>query len=176
MASVFEKFENGGRGTAESTLLIGTNNAAHFFNIVAEKELDNGNVVAYPDPKNWKENDTFKAVAPTATDEIVLHLTPVKLYEEYTKKFQDEDNYYLGVGEVGRAYEVKKGDRFSVSENCFESDSTPEVGKYVKVKDGEFTLEISDSDPSDTNAFVGYVLHKQPNGKYTIFVMKNQAK
>lgn len=25
------------------------------------------------------------------------------------------------------------------------------------------------------NAFVGYILHKQPNGKYTIFVMKNHA-
>ena len=175
MASVFDKFTNGGRGTAESTLLLGTNNAAHFFNIVADVELDNGNVVAYQDPKQWKENDTFKAVAPTATSEIVLHLTSVKLYEEYTKSFQNEDNYYLGIGEIGRAYEVKKGDRFSVSDKCFDNDATPEVGKYVKVKDNTFKLDVDDSDPSATNAFVGYILHKQPNGKYTIFVMKNRA-
>ena len=175
MASVFEKFVSGGRGTAESTLMLGTNYAAHFFNIFSEDtELDNGNVVEYPDPNNWKENDAFKAVAPTAADEIVLHLTSVKLYEDFTKKFQDEDNFYLGIGEIGRAYEVKQGDRFSVDEKCFDDDATPEVGKYVKVKDGTFKLDIDDSDPSATNAFVGYVLHKQPNGKFTIFVIKNR--
>ena len=175
MASVFEKFANGGRGTAESTLMLGTNNAAHFFNIVADVELDNGNAVAYPDPTKWEDNDTFKAVAPTAADEIVLHLTPVKLYEEYTKSFQDEDNYYLGVGEVGRAYEVTKGDRFSVDEACFDEDAQPDEQKYVVVKDGTFKWDTSATDKSDTNAFVGYILHKQPNGKYTIFVMKNHA-
>lgn len=175
MASVFEKFTNGGRGTGESTLMLGTNNAAHFFNIVADVELDNGNVLAYPDPTQWTANDTFKAVAPTAADEIVLHLTPVKLYEEYSKSFQHEDNYFLGIGEVGRAYEVKKGDRFSVSAADFDDEATPEVGKYVKVKDGTFKLDIAESDPSATNAFVGYILHQQSNGKYTIFVKKNRA-
>ncbi len=175
MASVFEKFANGGRGTGESTLLLASRDSAHFFNIVADVELDNGNIVAYPNPKNWTANDTFKAVAPTAQDEICLHLTPVKLYEEYSKSFQHEDNYFLGVGEIGRAYEVKKGDRFSVSAECFDDDATPEVGKYVKVKDGTFKLDIAAEDPSASNAFVGYVLHKQPNGKFTIFVMKNRA-
>lgn len=175
MASVFEKFVNGGRGTAESTLMLASVNGAHFFNIVSDEELDNGNVVAYPDPKQWKENDVFTTVKPTATSEIVLHLTPVKLYEEYTKSFQNEDNYYLGIGEVGRAYEVTKGDRFSVSEKCFDDGATVEVGKYVKVKDGTYKLDTDDSDPSATNAFVGYIMHKQPNGKYTIFVLKNRA-
>ena len=47
--------------------------------------------------------------------------------------------------------------------------------KYVTVKDGTFLLDVKDSDPSTTNAFVGYILHKQPNGKFTIFVMKNRA-
>ena len=171
MASVFEKFANGGRGCAESTLMLATMAGGHFFNIVSDKELDNGNVVAYPDPTKWED----KAVAPTAADEIVLHLTPVKLYEEYTKSFQDEDNYYLGVGEVGRAYEVYKGDRFSVDEACFDEGAQPDEQKYVVVKDGTFKLDTSATDKSDTNAFVGYILHKQPNGKYTIFVMKNHA-
>lgn len=175
MASVFEKFTNGGRGTAESTLMLATMSGGHFFNIVANEELDNGNVVAYPDPKQWKSNDVFTAQKPTAQSEIVLHLTSVKLYEEYTKAFQDEENFYLGVGEVGRAYEVTKGDRFSVSDECFDEDAEPAEGKYVKVKDGTFKLDVDDTDPSATNAFVGYILHKQPNGKYTIFVMKNHA-
>lgn len=176
MASVFEKFAKGGRGEAESTLLLASRDGAHFFNVVStDTELDNGFVLAYPDPTKWKENDTFEAVAPVASDEIVLHLTPVKLYEEYSKAFQHEDNYFLGVGEIGRAYEIKKGDRFSISDVCFDDDSTPEVGKYVKVKDGTFKLEVVESDPSSTNAFVGYILHKQPNGKYTIFVKKNRA-
>lgn len=175
MASVFEKFDIGGRGTAESTLLLSTRDGGHFFNIVSDSELDNGNVVAYPNPTKWNENDTFTATAPAAKDEIVLHLTPVKLYEEYSKKFQHEDNYFLGIGEVGRAYEIFKGDRFSVSEKCFHEDAVPAVGKYVTVKDGTFLLDVKDSDPSETNAFVGYILHKQPNGKFTIFVMKNRA-
>jgi hypothetical protein len=175
MASVFETFKNGGRGEAESTLIASTFSGAHFFNIVADVELDNGNVVAYPDPTNWSDNDTFKAVAPTAKDEIVLHLTAVKLYEEYTKSFQNEDNFYLGIGEIGRGYEIAKGDRFSVSAACFDENAVPEVGKYVVVKDGTFKLDISDTDKSDTNAFVGYILHKQPNGKFTIFVKKNHA-
>lgn len=175
MASVFEKFANGGRGTAESTLMLASMAGGHFFNIVSASELDNGNVVAYPNPTKWKENDTFEAVAPTAADEIVLHLTAPKLYEEYTKSFQDEDNYYLGVGEVGRAYEVYKGDRFSVDEACFDEGAQPDEQKYVVVKDGTFKLDTSATDKSDTNAFVGYILHKQPNGKYTIFVMKNHA-
>ena len=118
MASVFEKFAKGGRGAAESTELIATRDGAHFFNVFSnDTELDNGFVLAYPDPTKWKENDAFEAVAPTADDEIVLHLTPVKLYEEYSKAFQHEDNYFLGIGEVGRAYEIKKGDRFSISFN-----------------------------------------------------------
>lgn len=54
MASVFEKFANGGRGCAESTLMLATMAGGHFFNIVSDKELDNGNVVAYPDPTNGR--------------------------------------------------------------------------------------------------------------------------
>ena len=176
MASVFEKFAKGGRGEGESTLLLASGNGAQFCNVFSnDTELDNGFVLAYPDPTKWKENDVFEAVAPTADDETVFHLTPVKLYEEYSKSFQHEDNYFLGIDEIGRAYEITKGDRFSISDVCFDDDSTPEVGKYVKVKDGTFKLEVVDSDPSATNAFVGYILHKQPNGKYTIFVKKNRA-
>jgi len=177
MASVFEKmFEFGGHGEAESTLMLGTNNAMHFFNIVGTVDLDNGNVCAFPTPENWESNDVFKAVAPQAADEIILHLTAPKLYEEYSKSFQHEDNFFLGKGEVGRAYAVAKGDRFSVSEACFDEDADLENHKYVKVTGGTaFTLTTSDTDPSATNAFVGYILHQQPNGKYTIFVKKNQA-
>ena len=74
MASVFEKFAKGGRGEGESTLLLASGNGAHFFNVFSnDTELDNGFVLAYPDPTKWKENDAFEAVAPTADDEIVFH-------------------------------------------------------------------------------------------------------
>lgn len=176
MASVYEKFVNGGRGTAESTLMLASFSGGHFFNIASDEvELDNGNVCAFPDPTKWTENDYFEAVAPTAKDEIILHLTAPKLYEEWTKTFQHEDNFYLGIGEVGRAYEVYKGDRFALAPECFDKDATPEVGKYVVVKDGSFQLTTSDSDKSSTNAFVGYILHEAANGKFVVFVMKNQA-
>jgi len=175
MASVYSKFVNGGRATAESTLLLGTNNAAHFFSIVADKELDNGNVCAYPNPANW-ENDYFKVAAPKAADEIVLHLSSPKLYEDWTKSFQHEDNFFLAKGEIGRAYEIKKGDRFSVSDEAFDDDADLENHKYVIVSETEdFKLTTSATDKSTTNAFLGFVLHDQVNGLHTIFVMKNRA-
>ena len=174
MASIFDSFKYGGHGVAESTLMLATECGGHFYNVVADEDVDNGSVVQQKKQEKWKGNDYFEAVKPGVKDKIALVLTPVKIYPEYTKLMQeDEGNFYNAAGEQMRVYEVYPTDRFSLNKDAFDADAVPKKDAYVCVKDGSFKLTTSESDPSTTNGFVGRILQVNPNGTFDIFVKQN---
>ncbi len=173
MASKFDTFNYGGHGVAESTLMGATFGGFHFYNMIADVDIDNGSVMVLK-PENYVEGDLFKAEAPKITDKIVLALTAPKIYAEYTKKMQEEDNFYNGAGEAIRAYEVFETDRFALSADAFDKDAVPAVGKYVVVKDGSYKLTVVDDEPAGTHGFVGLILKQANNGNYVIFVKRNR--
>ncbi len=175
MASIFDNMVYGGHATCESTLMLGTSSGGHFYNMIADVDIDNGAPMLLK-PENYVESDLFKAEAPAITDKIVLALTPVKIYHEYMKKDQEESNFFNGIGEAIRAYEVFETDRFTIDALGFDSDAVPEVGKYVVVNGTDYKFTTLDDEPAaNTYGFVGYIYTISNNGKYRIFVKRNRA-
>lgn len=173
MASIFDNAKYGGHGVAESTLMGATFAGTHFYNMVADVDIDNGSVCAVPTPENYVEGDAFKAIVPTKADKIVLVLTAPKIYSEASMKDQEEDNFYNGAGELMRAYEVYETDRFALSVDAFDASATVAVGKYVVVDEKGYKLTTVDTEPIDYG-FVGYILKKANNGNYVVFVKRNR--
>lgn len=172
MASIFDNMTYGGHAVAESTLMGASFSGAHFYNMVADVDIDNGAPMLLK-PENYQENDLFKAAIPAITDKIVLALTAPKIYQEFMKKDQEESNFYNGIGEAIRAYEVYETDRFALSAEGFSEDSVPEVGKYVVVTGADYKFAVVDSEPTGYG-FVGYILKQATNGNYVIFVKRNR--
>lgn len=170
MASNFSNYAPVKHGVAESTLLKATQ-VGHHYNVVANVDMDNGSVCRLG---NYQKADLFKADIPAVGDKIVLVLTPVKIYEEYTTRMQEESNFYNAANEPARAYEIQDTDRFTLSAECFDEDAAPGVGKYVVVNGTDYKLTTSDSKPNMTQyGFVGHIYAIANNGNYRIFVDKN---
>ena len=172
MASVWEFDYTKKHGVAESTLMLATDAGGHFYNGVSDEDIDNGSVVVI-DIENYVEQDVFKVAAPSTTNKVCLVLTAPKIYEEYTKRMQEECFFYNAAGEIMRVYEIYDTDRFTLSAEAFDADAVPEVGKYVTVKDGSYKLTVVDDEPTGV-AFVGKIYAIANNGNYRIFVKKNR--
>lgn len=173
MASIFDNMVYGGHAVAESTLMAASFSGAHFYNMVADVDIDNGAPMVLK-PENYQEADLFKAEVPAITDKIVLALTAPKIYHEYMKKDQEESNFYNGVGEAIRAYEVFETDRFALSAEGFDDAAVLEAGKYVVVNGADYKFTTVDAEPAGTHGFVGYILKQANNGNYVIFVKRNR--
>ena len=170
MASNFSNYAPTKRGVAESTLLKATK-VGHHYNLVADVDVDNGSVAVIGDRV---KSDLFKAEVPAKGDKITLIITPVKIYEEYTTKMQEESNFYNAKGEAMRAYEIQDTDRFTLSAEAFHEDAAPAVGKYVVVDGAGYKLTTVDSKPDMTQyGFVGHIYEIANNGNYRVWVDKN---
>ena len=91
-----EKFINYERhGVVEVSALLATNYGAHINNFVADVDIDNGSVVKMG---AFVETDYYKAEVPAVGDEVFLIATEPKIYSEYTKKMQEESNFFNGKG------------------------------------------------------------------------------
>ena len=141
----------------------------HLYHLKADVDIDNGSVVALGD---FVKGEVWKAKIPAKTDKVILINTSVVIYETYTKKCQEESNFFNEKGETMRGFEVRVTDTFTLSEECFEENSTPAAGKYVSVDGIGYKLTVSDTAPTDT-AFVGYIYDIAPNGNFRIIVQKN---
>lgn len=121
----------GGHVVAESTNLLSTNfGGGHIYSIAIAEDLDNGMIVArdvYDDKEYEDEVWTMKAYA--AGDEPLLLLNPPVVPFTALKTYADEDRFYNAKGDRVRAYTLRVGDRFSLSEAAFDKD--PEEKKYV---------------------------------------------
>lgn len=146
MATNFINFKK--HAVAGSSKLKATT-AGHIYNILADKDYDNGTLILKGD---YKEPEVYAAGA-AATDfegkvlgvaangnyyvEVVttgnalLILTDPLIYEDYTSQMTAESNFYNKQGDIMRAYELYVGDIFELSAEGF--DGQVQVGDKVKI-------------------------------------------
>lgn len=163
-------FEYGKHGVFESTDLKNTK-VGHFYNLISDVDIDNGSVAKIGD---YVAQDYFNADIPQVGDKIVLIMTAPKIYGEYTRKWQEETNFFNAAGELMRAGEIQDTDRFGLNAYAFDENAVPEEGKYVVVNGTDYKLTTMDTEPDKTTyGFIGYIYRQAKNGTYLIFVKQN---
>ncbi len=132
-------------GVAESTKLKATE-CGHIYNIKADKDLDNGTLVAKDayleaDIYSAKDSADFEGVindiaangnfiveVKTPGDALLVLTTPGS-YISTPARAAAEDQFYNAKDSIMRCYELVAGDEFTVSAECF--DTTPSKGQTV---------------------------------------------
>ena len=148
----------GGHIVAESTNILSSNfGGGHIYSIAITEDMDNGLLVArdvYNDAQYEDETWTMKKYA--AGDEPLLLLNPPVVPFTALKTYADEDRFYNAKGDRVRAYTLRIGDRFSLSEVAF--DKVPEEKKYVTYDAAGKVYKVVDS--IDDTQFCAQVLKK----------------
>lgn len=142
----------------ESTNILSSNfGGGHIYSITITEDMDNGLLVArdvYDDKEYEDETWTMKKYA--AGDEPLLLLNPPVVPFTALKTYADEDRFYNAKGDRVRAYTLRIGDRFSLSEVAF--DKAPEEKKYVTYDAAGKVYKVVDS--IDETQFCAQVLKK----------------
>ena len=142
----------------ESTNILSSNfGGGHIYSITITEDMDNGLLVArdvYDDKVYEDETWTMKKYA--AGDEPLLLLNPPVVPFTALKTYADEDRFYNAKGDRVRAYTLRIGDRFSLSEDAF--DKAPEEKKYVTYDAAGKVYKVVDS--IDETQFCAQVLKK----------------
>ena len=133
--------------TALPSNVLAQEYGAHIFNIKLSSNTDNGNLVAAGD---WESFDVFEEAAVTTFtgkiveqmpngnwlvlvtnpgDALLVYQKPLTPYES-PREFLEESAFYNKAGDIVRCYELRKWDRFEVSEKAFSGDD-PEVGATI---------------------------------------------
>ena len=159
-------------GVVETSSLVATHGGAHIMNVVADVDVDNGSVCKLGD---FVESDYYKAEIPAVADAIMLIATEPKIYAEYTKKMQEESNFYNGKGEIMQADDIVRFDRFALSEEAFDKDAAPAIGQYVGVTGTGYKLTTLGEDAPTGRGFVGYINEIATNGNFRVLVLRNMA-
>ena len=159
-------------GVVEVSSLAATHGGAHIMNAVAEVDVDNGSVAKLGD---FVESDYYKAAIPAVTDAVLLVATEPKIYSEYTKKMQDESNFYNGKGEIMQLDDMIRFDRFALSAEAFADTAEPAVGQYVGVTGNGYKLTTLGTEAPTGRGFIGYINEIATNGNYRILVLRNLA-
>lgn len=172
-----EKFINYERhGVVEVSALLATNYGAHINNFVADVDIDNGSVVKMG---AFVETDYYKAEVPAVGDEVFLIATEPKIYSEYTKKMQEESNFYNGKGEIMQGDDMVRHDRFALSVEAFASDAAPAKGQYVGVDGKGYKLTTLGAEMPTDRGFIGLIEEELVKGngeiRYRIHVLRNTA-
>ena len=138
--------------------------------VYADGELENGFVGVKGDLlTDERELRELKLVADVAKEPLVLIASPELRYEEYTRDDASLQKFYIEQGRPARAFELEKGDIFSVSKEGVTALATDAVvGNYVVGAVGSLKLtEIAT--PLGTEAFVGKIIQKEKIG--TVFAV-----
>lgn len=141
---------------------------------ICNADVDNGQALKLGDftGDGLQTRNVTKA---TEKDQIVVAGTVPVIKDAFTKIQAEPFNFYNKKGSVIRCYEVVKDDIFGVSSAFIKGEV--KVGKFVKIN-ATNQYEISNSDPSATNGFVGKI-HSIQTGTYDalarILVVKNEA-
>ena len=148
----------GGHIVAESTNILSSNfGGGHIYSIAITEDMDNGLLCArsvYDTDEYEDEVWTMKKYA--AGDEPLLLLNPPVVPFTALKTYADEDRFYNAKGDRVRAYTLRVGDRFSLSEVAF--DKVPEEKKYVTYDAAGKVYKVVDS--IDETQFCAQVLKK----------------
>ena len=145
----------------------------HLYSLQAQVETDNGSVCALGD---YVKGEVWKAAVPAKTDKVILINTSIVIYEDYTKKCQEEARFFNATGDIMRGYELKDTDKFALSLEAFADEADPAVGKYVVVDGTGYKLTTVDSEPKASEyGFIGYIYDVATNGNFRIIVKRNEA-
>ena len=142
----------------ESTNILSSNfGGGHIYSIAITEDMDNGLLVARDvyDTDEY-EDETWTMKKYEAGDEPLLLLNPPVVPFTALKTYADEDRFYNAKGDRVRAYTLRIGDRFSLSENAF--DKVPEEKKYVTYDAAGKVYNVVDS--IDETQFCAQVLKK----------------
>ena len=148
----------GGHIIAESTNILSTNfGGGHIYSIAITEDMDNGLLVARDVFNNKQyEDETWTMKKYAAGDEPLLLLNPPVVPFTALKTYADEDRFYNAKGDRVRAYTLRIGDRFSLSEAAF--DKAPEEKKYVTYDAASKVYKVVES--IDETQFCAQVLKK----------------
>lgn len=142
----------------ESTNILSSNfGGGHIYSITITEDMDNGLLVArdvYDDKEYEDETWTMKKYA--AGDEPLLLLNPPVVPFTALKTYADEDRFYNAKGDRVRAYTLRVGDRFSLSEVAF--DKVPEEKQYVTYDADSKVYKVVGA--ADNTQFCAQVLKK----------------
>lgn len=160
----------GGHIIAESTNILSTHfGGGHIFSIKITENMDNGLIVArdvYDSNEYEDEVWTMKAYA--AGDEPLLLLNPPVVPFTALKTYADEDRFYNAAGDTVRAYTLRIGDRFALSEAAF--DQTPAEKQYVTFNAGAKQYVVSGS--ATDGQFCAQVLTKMVRSNMIMYKLQ----
>lgn len=157
----------GGHVICESTNILSTNfGGGHIYSIAIDEDLDNGMLVARDvyDSDEY-EDEVWKMKAYAAGDEPLLLLNPPVVPFTGLKGYATEDRFYNAAGDRVRAYTLRIGDRFALSEEAF--DQAPTEKQYVTFDAGDKQYKVSDS--ITNGQFCAQVLTKIVRSNLTMY-------
>lgn len=157
----------GGHVICESTNILSTNfGGGHIYSIAIDKDLDNGMLVARDVyDSNEYEDEVWKMKDYAAGDEPLLLLTPPVVPFTGLKGYATEDRFYNASGDVARAYTLRVGDRYALSEEAF--DQAPTEKQYVTFDASDKQYKVSGS--ITNGQFCAQVLTKIVRSNLTMY-------
>lgn len=155
---------------AESTNILSTHfGGGHMYSIAVTEDMDNGLLVSRGTyVADEYEDEVWEMKAYAAGDEPLLLLNPPVMPFDMLKGYNDEDRYYNAAGSRVRAYTLRIGDRFALSEVAF--DTVPAEKQYVTFDAGEKQYVVSDS--ATTGKFCAQVLTKMARTNLNMYKLE----
>ena len=139
----------------------------HISSVVYEDaELENGFVGVKGDLlTDERELRELKLVADVSKEPLVLVASPELRYEEHSREDASLQKFFIEANTPARAFEVEKGDIFSVSKEglAILDDTDTVVGNYVVADVGSLKLKEV-ATVAGTEAFVGKIIQKEKIG------------
>lgn len=167
--NIMKSYEN--HGIVESAKLKSTI-CGHLYSLRAPQNIDNGSVCAIGE---YEKGDVWKAAVPKKLDKVTLVATSVVIYEDYTKKCQEEARFYNAKDDVMRCYELVETDEFAISAEAFAEGADPKKDAYVVVDGTGFKLTtVTDAPAKAEYGFIGQIFDIATNGHYRISVKQNK--
>lgn len=127
-----------------------TNRGGRLFSAIHTAPLQNGSII-FLGGLVAGETEIRQAEVPTtaaiAKKRPMLVMTPEIIYDQSTKSKQALGNFVNPANKAFPVVPLSEFDEIEVSKEVFEG--TPEVGKYVQLKNDSVKLEIVDSIPVD---------------------------
>lgn len=160
----------GGHIIAESTNILSSNfGGGHLYSIAITEDMDNGLLCARDvyDSDEY-EDEVWKMKAYAAGDEPLLLLNPPVVPFTALKGYADEDRFYNAKGDRVRAYTLRLGDRFALSEDAF--DQAPADKQYVTFNAATKQYEVGDS--ADDTQFCAQVLTKMARTNVNMYKLQ----
>lgn len=147
-------------GVVETSDMLATTGGAHIYNVIAAANIDNGAIISKGAWNTTKKayaeaaaSNTFAAkvidtmpngmylceVTAVGTNDMIV-ATPVVIYEDWTKKMQEESNFFNAKDDIVKGIVCAVGDRFAV--NAAAISGTVVVGTSVlKVSSKKLTVQ-----------------------------------